>query len=130
MGQLGNKMSSAHNLEPSNFHDQALLQNAEKRKAVAEKRKSVRLKFSAEEALDSWVVPLTWYTGHPAEIDRFYDFVDQYQKDHGYSLNKAGLREIIEKKIDGDISDELREIIDQRLDMAAKFLAFLKRAKR
>lgn len=130
MDQLGDKMGAAHNLAPSDFRDEALFKNAKKRKAVVEKRKSVRLKFTAEEALDSWVVPLTWYTGHPADIDRFYDFVDQYQKDHGYSLNKAGLREIIEKKIDGEISDELSEIIDQRLDMAAKILAFLKRAKR
>ncbi len=130
MGQLGQKMSSAHCLEPSDIRDRALFQNAKKRKIVVEKRNSVRLKLYTEEALDSWVVPLTWYTSHPAEIDRFYDFVDQYQKDHGYSLNKAGLREIIEKKIDGGVSNELREIIDQRLDTAGKILAFLKRAKR
>ena len=58
------------------------------------------MKLSSEtiKKLDAWIKVDTWHTNHKLDMDRWYDFINQYQKDHGCSIDEAALREIIEKK--------------------------------
>lgn len=90
------------------------------------------MKLSSEtiKKLDAWVKKDTWHTGHKIDMDRWYDFVNQYQMDHGYSIDEAALREIIEKKIAGNINELLRKPIRTRISLARDILDFLKRTGR
>lgn len=53
----------------------------------------MQLKPATQAALDGWVGPQTWDSGHPADMERFYRFVGQYQRDHGLSINESDLRD-------------------------------------
>jgi hypothetical protein len=90
----------------------------------------MELKPDTEAALDAWVGPNTWYTDHSLDMDRWYDFVDQYQKDYGFTIDEADLREIIEGKVKGGVNDQLRQIIRDRISLAYNILDFLKHTKR
>lgn len=74
--------------------------------------------------------PSTWYTDHDSDMNRWYDFVNQYQKDHGFTIDESGLREVIERKVRGAVSDQLRAIIRDRISLACKILDFLKHTGR
>ena len=66
-------------------------------------------------------------------MNRFYDFVDLYQRQHGYSIDEVALREEIESRViehRGKVSEELRDIIRDRISLAIDILDFLKRSKR
>jgi hypothetical protein len=92
----------------------------------------MELKASTSEALDRWLGPGTWYKNHPIDIRRLYDFVDQYQKDHGYVIDESALREEIERRVsmrDG-VSENLRNIIRARISLAYHILHFLERTGR
>lgn len=55
----------------------------------------MNLKSDTEKALETWLLTSTWDSGHPLDWDRFYKFVDQYQKDHGFSIDEPALRDIM-----------------------------------
>ena len=88
------------------------------------------LKPDTDAALDAWAGPNTWYTDHDSDMDRWYDFVNQYQKDHGFTIDEAGLRETIESKVNGVVNDQLRNIIRKRISLAYNILDFLKHTGR
>ncbi|MDB5292392.1 MAG: hypothetical protein JWL69_3633 [Phycisphaerales bacterium] len=93
----------------------------------------MQLKPATERALNAWLGPSTWHTPHECDMDRWYDFVNLYQRDHGYSIDEPALREHIEKKVGGHFSDEengLRSTIRKRISLAYSILDFLKRTKR
>ena len=56
------------------------------------------IKPNTQKALDHWLVP-TWDTGHPRDERRFYEFLSQYQQDHGFSINESELRKEIERTV-------------------------------
>jgi hypothetical protein len=58
----------------------------------------VDLRLATREALNHWIVT-TWDSDieHAFDRRRFYLFVDQYQRDHGFSINEAELREEIRR---------------------------------
>ena len=87
----------------------------------------MQLKPDTEKALNAWMGPNTWYTDHPLDMDRWYDFVNQYQKDHGFTIDEASFREVIECKVEGAVNDVLDDIIRDRISLAYNILAFLKR---
>lgn len=86
----------------------------------------MQLKPTTENALDAWAKPSTWYTDHPSDMERFYRFVDQYQKDHGYTINEPDLRDLIERKTNSKGNDALCDIIAERVSLAYSILDFLK----
>ncbi|MFH1008646.1 MAG: hypothetical protein V1800_14290 [Candidatus Latescibacterota bacterium] len=90
----------------------------------------MQLKPDSEEALNTWVGPSTWYTEHDLDMDRWYDFVNQYQKDHGFTIDEASLREVIERRVEGAVNDQLDHIIRDRISLASNVLDFLKRTGR
>jgi hypothetical protein len=79
-----------------------------------------------------------WLDGHPAsdhtlDWDRWYDFVDQYSKDHGCSLNESEVREFIHKaeiERNGNVGDVFSEMINTHISHALHILYFLDYAKR
>ena len=90
----------------------------------------MQLSPEVEGKLDTWIKVGTWYTKHPSDMDRWYDFVNQYQKDHGYSIDEIALREIIERKVTDRVTDSLRKEIRDRISLAYDILDFLKRTGR
>lgn len=90
----------------------------------------MKLSSETEKKLDAWGKVDTWHTNHKFDMDRWYDFVNQYQKDHGYSIDEAALREIIEKKVEGNVNDLLRGEIRTRISLACNILDFLNRTGR
>ena len=84
------------------------------------------LSKDAEKALDHWINIPTWCTNDRTDIDRWYKFVDQYQKNHGFAIDEPTLREKIEAKIDGVVYEDLRDIIRERISLAYNILDFLK----
>jgi len=51
----------------------------------------MKLSSETEKKLDAWVKVDTWHTNHVLDMDRWYDFVNQYQRDHGYSIDESAL---------------------------------------
>jgi hypothetical protein len=92
----------------------------------------MELKASTSEALNRWLGPATWYKRHPFDMRRFYDFVDQYQKDHGYEIDESALREEIEHRVSrtGSVNEDLRDTIRSRISLAYNILDFLERTGR
>ena len=83
------------------------------------------LSKEAENALDHWLATKTWHTNDRRDIDRWYRFVDQYQRDDGFTINEPALREKIEAKIGGVINEYLQDIIQERISLACNILEFL-----
>ena len=86
----------------------------------------MKLSGRAAEALDNWVRPKTWYAKHPCDMDRWYKFVDLYQRDHGNEIDEVDLRETIEGKIGDTLGEDLRNIIRDRISLMYNILDFLK----
>lgn len=88
------------------------------------------LKPTTERALGVWLGPDTWHTNHDLDLNRFYNFVDQYQKDHGYTIDESSLQEIFEREAGGNVGEPLQEVIRARISLANNILDFLKRTGR
>ena len=52
-----------------------------------------------EQALNHWISSSTWDSLNHADTAKFYQFVNQYQKDHGFSLDEGGMRDIIKQVV-------------------------------
>jgi hypothetical protein len=59
----------------------------------------MELKRETEAALNGWIGRESWDSDLPTDRRRFYRLVDQYKKDHGYSINEADLRHLIKRKV-------------------------------
>ena len=88
------------------------------------------LNKECEEKLQAWLAPSTWHTSHPNDMDRWYDFVDVYQRNHGNVIDEAALKEHIAHSVVGGVNDALIEIISQRISLAYNIIDFLNRTKR
>ena len=95
----------------------------------------MQLKPKTEKTLDVWLGLSTWYTNNATNMNHWYGFVDQYQREHGFTIDEAALREIIEHKltkIEGKRfdNDHFRNVIRERISLAVKILDFLKHTGR
>jgi hypothetical protein len=88
----------------------------------------MQLKPGARAALDGWLVT-TWDSGHSLDEDRFYKFVDQYQRDHGFSINEADLRDEIERSAVAKglpVGSHQENLIHELVSLAYRILDFLR----
>jgi len=86
------------------------------------------LKPNTQKALDHWLVP-TWDTGHQRDERRFYEFLSQYQQDHGFSINESELRKEIERAVKAKqllFGKHQEDIVHDHVSLAYKILDFLK----
>jgi hypothetical protein len=95
----------------------------------------MQLKPNTEKTLDVWLGLSTWYTNNTTNMDHWYGFVDQYQKEHGFEIDEAALRGIIEHKltkITGTRFDNehFRKKIRERISLAYNILDFLRHTGR
>lgn len=84
-----------------------------------------------QQKLIDWVGISTWSSGNPHDEERFYDFVYQYYKDHGASIDESSLQQVIKnqlKKCDtviANVDEEVREYVS----LAVNLCRFLKHHK-
>jgi hypothetical protein len=89
----------------------------------------MKLKPATQAALDGWVGPQTWDSGHPADMERFYRFVGQYQRDHGLSINESDLRDEIKARVKAKghpAGPHQENLIHELVNLAYKILDFLR----
>jgi hypothetical protein len=93
----------------------------------------VQLKPETSRFLNGWLGIDSWKSPHSNDMNRWYDFISQYQRDHGYALDERGLVEEIEQRHrqrERDIGPEERTIIESRVNLARQILEFLERTRR
>jgi hypothetical protein len=90
----------------------------------------MRLSDNCLQKLKYWLAGDTWHTLHNADMDQWYDFVDQYQRDHGFYIDEHALRDQI-ASLAGCIGNEhLVRVISKRISLAYNILDLLKRTRR
>jgi hypothetical protein len=52
-----------------------------------------------EQALDHWITPSTWDSLNHTDTAKFYEFVSQYQKDHGFAMDERFMRDTIKEVV-------------------------------
>ena len=52
-----------------------------------------------ERALDHWISPSTWDSLNHTDTAKFYEFVSQYQKDHGFAMDERAMRDTIKEVV-------------------------------
>ena len=97
--------------------------------------KIMKLGQKSTEALRAWIGPKTWDTSHPCDWERWYEFVNAYSQEHGYSFDECDLREQIVKcrqEFGEDIShnEQLLNVVKKRISVAGYILDFLNKTKR
>ncbi len=90
----------------------------------------MNLKPNTERALKAWLAPSTWDSDHPSDMYRWYDFVNQYQKEHGFVINEIDLRDHIQRSVKGTLGAHQQEVIKKRVSFAIDILNFLKHTGR
>lgn len=90
----------------------------------------MQLNPDTEKALNKWIMTETWHSGHDLDMDRFYDFVNQYQKDYGFRFDEPALYEIIKRKVVAGIDEQIERIIREHISIARRILDFLKQTGR
>ncbi len=78
--------------------------------------------------LESWANTPTWFTGHPNDTQRFFEFVDQYSRSHGNFADEAMIQGVIASITKTSIGDNnaLEEKIRDRVSLMVEILDFLK----
>jgi len=79
------------------------------------------------EKLEVWAKPETWHTNHDLDMHRFFGFVDQYAKDHGYTVDESELHDRIASVRNTPTGDDnpLEETIRSRISLMVNILDFL-----
>ncbi len=93
----------------------------------------MQLKANTEVALNEWVKSPTWDSGQHEDRRRFYQFVNQYQKDHGSVIYESELREQIKSAANAKghpISSDQEKAIQDFVSLAYKVLEFLETTRR
>jgi hypothetical protein len=93
----------------------------------------MKLSLAAEAKLKAWYQVSTWHTSHIADMNRWYDFVNQYQLDYGFSVDEVDLREHIEYKIrelGNPMGEQLSELLLERIGLMCNILDFLEQTGR
>jgi hypothetical protein len=95
----------------------------------------MQLSPETSKALDAWLGPETWDSvpKHHYDMERFYRFVDQYQKDHGFSLDEDALRTEIKSRVKAKgraFGNHQEELVEELINWAYAILDFLKVTRR
>ena len=90
----------------------------------------MELNDEATETLDHWITSETWQSGHDSDWDRWYAFVNAYQKHHGYTFDEVALSELIARKAGGNLDSHSKEIVKDHIHTATRILDFLKLTQR
>ena len=73
-------------------------------------------------------------SGRTLDWERWYDFVDQYSRDHDYSLNEKEVREFIHQlefeRYGRDVGHAFAATINKPISLAFHILEFLVHTKR
>jgi hypothetical protein len=88
------------------------------------------LSTKTEAMLDKWLACDTWHTAHDSDMNRWYDFIQQYQSDHGFTIDENGLHNYIIRKASIKGNDYLCNTVRERLSLAFCILDFLKHTGR
>jgi hemerythrin-like domain-containing protein len=82
----------------------------------------------ARSKLESWAKASTWHTSHALDIHRFFEFIDQYAKDHGHTVEESALKDLIASITNTPTGNDntLEEIIRERVALMVAILDFLK----
>lgn len=86
------------------------------------------LKPNTQKALDHWLVP-TWDSGHHLDEERFYQFLDQYQREHGFNIDESGLRDEISRAVKAKnlpFGKHQEDLVHDHVLLAYNILDFLK----
>lgn len=89
----------------------------------------MNLSNDCKEKLNQWVQTDTWHSNHVLDLHRFFQFVDQYQKDHGYHVNdEAILAETIASIANVTVGSHspLFDTIRERVSLMVDILDFLR----
>jgi len=54
---------------------------------------------ATEQALDRWISPRTWDSLTHTDAAKFFQFVSQYQKDHGFFMDEGLMRDSIKQAV-------------------------------
>ena len=93
----------------------------------------MELQSKTSEALDHWLGIETWQTNHECDLNRFFDFVNQYSLEHGFVMDEAALREEMERRVQrlhGYPGERAREELREWLSRAYTILDFLRHTGR
>jgi len=93
----------------------------------------MELKRETSEALDAWLGPETWDSLHHEDDRRFYLFVSQYQRDHGFSIYEVALRDEIKNRVTekGRAFGSYQEnLVHELVNTAYNILRFLQATER
>jgi hypothetical protein len=88
------------------------------------------LRPESSKALTKWLGPSTRHSEHHTDWNHWYDFVNQYQREHGNSLDEAALREHIARQVGWDGDEQISQIIGKRISTMYRILDFLARTQR
>jgi len=90
----------------------------------------MQLNPESSKALDQWLAASTWYKSNDSDIEKFYNFVNQYQKESGYDIEEKNLEEEIASRAEVEGNDAMMPIIRERVSLAISILEFLKQTGR
>lgn len=76
-----------------------------------------------------WLKANTWHTNDLGDMNRWYDFVDRYQRDHGHRLDETAVLRSIEEELGGLESEYLQSAARERISLAVNILEFLERTR-
>ncbi len=90
----------------------------------------MKLGAKSEEAFTLWIGTDTWHTGHWCDEGRFFDFVDAYSREHGYTLDEAALREMAVRHARISENKRLVEELNSYIRLMVRILLFLEHVNR
>ena len=82
----------------------------------------------AEKALDHWISPSMWDSSHHTDEAKFFQFVSQYQKDHGFSVDEDVMRDTIKQVVMAKghpFGQPQADFVHKRVALARNVLDFL-----
>jgi len=87
----------------------------------------MELKSETSRALNGWINRPTWDSNHTIDYQRFYDFVNEYAKQHGYVIDEQALQEEIINRLSlrGGTTAATEKVIEDRINTARFILEFL-----
>ena len=91
---------------------------------------NMQLNPNSSKALDQWLAAPTWYRSEYSDMEKFYNFVNQYQKESGYDIEEKNLEEEIASRAEVEGNDAMMPIIRERVSLAISILEFLKQTGR
>lgn len=89
----------------------------------------MELQAGSQRALATWL-GASWESSHELDMHRWYDFINEFSREHGYHLDERALEDRIEGALNRHLSDEMLDTIRARIGLACKILDFLQHTGR